>query len=80
MSSIGDIGSTSMIAGTEFVTNLGLTENDLLAMNMLIWNTNKIAMNIIGMVITEIKVEGQNTIIKQIVYITSNTNKVFLSS
>ena len=79
MSSIGDINSTSMIAGTEFVKNLGLTKNDLLPMNMLIWNTNKIAMDIISMVIMEIKVEGQNTVVKQIVYIASNTNEVFLS-
>ena len=47
---------------------------------MLIIKANKTAINIIGVIITEIKVEGQNTVVKQIVHIASNTTEVLLSS
>ena len=65
--------------GTDFVENLRLTNSNLLQTVMLIKKANETAIDIIGVVITEMKVKGQNTVIKQIVYIASNTTRVFLS-
>ena len=63
----------------EFFKNLGLSRDDLLPTNTPTWNINKIAIDIMGTLIMEIKVEGKYTVIKQIVHLTSNTNEVFLS-
>ena len=60
-SSLGDTGCSSMIAGMDFVKSLGLAKKDLLPVEMSMRAANKTAIDIIGAVIAEIKVDGQNT-------------------
>ena len=79
MSYIGDTDCPLKIAGMEFVKNLGLARNDILPIEMSTIKVNETTIDIISMVITDIKVEGTNTVVKQIVHITSNTTEVLLN-
>ena len=78
-SSMRDLDCPSTIAGTDFIKNLGLARNNILQTEISIGKINEMAIDIISAVLTEMKAEGRNMVIKQVVYITSNTNEVFLS-
>ena len=79
INNIQDIDCPATIAGTDFIKNLGLARNNILQTEISIGKINEMAIDIISAVLMEMKAEGRNMVIKQIVYIASNTNKVFLS-
>ena len=67
------------IAGMEFIENLGLARNDILPIETLIIKRNETTIHIISAAITDIKVEGKNIMVKQIVHIASNITEVLLN-
>ena len=80
-SALADTGCTTMVAGMTFVQNLGLKASDLLPVRTEIKAANKTEIKIIGAIIVDIRVNGgdNNKVAKQVVYITSSVDKVFLN-
>ena len=81
ISAMADTGCTTMVAGLSFVQHLGLKKEDLLPVKTLIKAANKTALTIIGALIVEICINSGHSdeVTKQVVYITSSTDKVFLN-
>ena len=69
-----------MVAGLNFIRNLGLSEYELLPVRTEIKAANKTEIKVIGAVFVELQLNtpSSHLISKQVVYITSSTRKVFL--
>ena len=76
-----DTACTSMVAGLSFIRNLGLKESDLVPIRTEIRAANKSEIKIIGAVIVEIKLNKpiSDLLTKQVVYITTSVDRVFLN-
>ena len=81
MEAMADTGCTTMVAGLEFIHNLGLAKGDLLPVRTQVKAANKTSIKILGAVVVEVKVDGPNRdgVSKQVVYVTDSTDKVYLS-
>ena len=78
---LADTGCTTMVAGLSFIRHLGLRPQDLLPVRTSIKAANRTEIVIIGAVIVEIRLNRPNseTFSKQVVYITTSADRVFLN-
>lgn len=79
---MADTGCQSCLAGFELVEKLGLSNNDLIPVNMLMHSADNRDIPILGAIILRLSGRdqlGNERITRQIVYITYSTDKLFLS-
>lgn len=79
---MADTGCQSCLASINVIKRLGFTKKDIIPVRMRMNAANNGAMNLLGAVVLRIKGEGKNGVARetrQIVYVTDNSEKFFLS-
>lgn len=82
VSAMADTGCQSCLVGIKVIHKLGLTTNDLIPVNMKMHAANNQGINIIGAVILRLLgKDSDNKLVetRQIVYVTDNSDRFFLS-
>ena len=81
VSAMADTGCSTMVAGIEFIKNIGLTTEDLVPVRTVVKAANKTRIEIIGAVIVEIRLNspGMDRLAKQIVYISPMAARPYLN-
>ena len=80
-SAMADTGCSTMVAGVEFIKNIGLAKEDLVPVRTVVKAANKTKIEIIGAVIVEIRLNspGLDRLTKQIVYISPMAARPYLN-
>lgn len=78
---MADTGCSSMVAGPDFYTNLGLSKNDLIPVKTIVRAANRTVIDIVGAVIVDIRLNaaGSERMTKQVVYISEMATKPYLN-
>ena len=78
---MADTGCSTMVAGVDFMTNLGLRESDLVPTKSTVKAANKTKIEVLGALMVDIRLNtpGSEKSSKQVVFITRMTDKIYLS-